>query len=469
MKDNYLSTSVSGNRTIRCILFFVMLMPVFLSMVFISTSYADVNPGLELYEKLLNIAKGKGDSSLFEKLNIESGELNWDQAKQMSFKGNLRLLKLENIKGQKERTDIFFVRKLDGEIFILSIPEKEDPGYANLENMLENKMVFNINVVEGEIDGKVYKFCRFAEKPEQAFLDRVFKTSIILLLFFVMVGMGLTLTLEDFALVFSKPKGVIIGELLQFAFMPLLAVILGYVMGFHENYPFIFVGMVLITAAPGGVTSNLMTYYAKGDVALSICLTSISTVLSIIFLPLLLGAYCANIPDINVPVKTIASTIIILVIIPIIVGMSINYKWKKLAGKLVPFFSALGIVALLFLIIGGVLSNLDKFADTERYGVKFYTMVILLTLLGMFFGAVVPKIFKVSNYQARAISLETGLRNASLAMAVAILIQDVMGDFYSSMFVVSGTFGLAMYFAGIVSIKLYKVALPVDGNIEDRR
>ena len=462
MQGKYVSTRVSRKNNIPGILFTTIMLIVFLPMIFTSTSYADVKPGLQLYEKLLNTAKGKEDISLFESLNIESRSLNWAEAKQMNFKGNLRLVKAETLKGPREKTDIFFVRKLDGKIFILSIPENEDSRYANLEKMIENKMIFNINVLEGEIDGRVYEFCQFTEKPEQALLDRVFKASIIFLLFFVMVGMGLTLTLKDFALVFSKPGGVIIGELLQFGFMPLMAVALGYVLGFHENYPFIFVGMVLITAAPGGVTSNLMTHYAKGDLALSICLTSISTVLSIIFLPLLLGAYCSNIPDVNIPVKTIVSTIIVLVILPLIIGMSVNYKWGNLAKKLVPFFSALGIVALLFLMVGGVLSNLDKFADTERYGVNFYSMVMLLTLLGMFFGAVIPKIFRINNYQTRAISLETGLRNASLAMAVALLIQDFMGDFYSSMFFVSGIFGLTMYIAGIISIKFYKVALPVD-------
>ena len=120
-----------------------------------------------------------------------------------------------------------------------------------------------------------------------------------------MVGMGLTLKGKDFVVLISKPKGIIVGEILQFGVMPLIAVAFGYLLGFHEHYPYIFVGMVLITATPGGVTSNLMTHYAKGDVALSVSLTSISTVLSIFFVPLLLKAYCSNIPDVNVPTAMI--------------------------------------------------------------------------------------------------------------------------------------------------------------------
>ena len=211
--------------------------------------------------------------------------------------------------------------------------------------------------------------------------------------------------------------------------------------------------MILITATPGGVTSNLMTHYAKGDVALSVSLTSISTVLSILFVPLLPDAYCSNIPDVKVPTGTIASTIVVLVIVPLAIGMLIRKRKETLAKKMIPIFNILGIVALLFLIIAGIFNNLEGFADVERHGFRFYSMVLLLTFTGMLVGGLVPYLLKVSNFQTRAISLETGLRNASLAMAIALLIQDSMGDFHSSMFWVSGMFGLTMYIAGIVAIK----------------
>jgi hypothetical protein len=88
-------------------------------------------------------------------------------------------------------------------------------------------------------------------------------------------------------------------------------------------------------------------------------------------------------------------------------------------------------------------------------------MILLLTFSGMFVGAMVPLLFGISRFQARAISLETGLRNASLAMTIALLIQDSMGDFHSSMFWVSGMFGLSMYLAGLIAIKVYPKILPV--------
>lgn len=157
----------------------------------------------------------------------------------------------------------------------------------------------------------------------------------------------------------------------------------------------------------------------------------------------------------------IALTVTVLVILPLIIGMVIKSLWSDFADKATPFFSKLGMVALAFILIAGVISNLDKFADFERYSFKLYSMVFLLTISGMVLGGLVPKIFKLSNYQARVISLETGLRNSTLAMTLALLIQDKMGDFYSSMFAVSGIFGLLMFVAGIISIFSFDKVLPV--------
>ena len=323
-------------------------------------------------------------------------------------------------------------------------------------------MIFNASTIHMNIDGHTYPFARLISRPEQLKLDRIFKISIILMLFFVMVGMGMTLTLKEFALVFTEPRGIILGELLQFGLMPFLAMCLGHLLGFYQQYPFIFVGMILITAIPGGVTSNLMTYYAKGDLALSISLTSFSTVLSIVFTPLMLTLYCANMPEVTIPVKIVIQTILVLVIIPLVIGMTVRGKWPTLAKRCTPFFSALGIIALLVLIIVGVLSNLHAFADTDRYSLKFYLTIFSLTMLGMIFGVVFSKLFRIDNYQTRAISLETGLRNSALAMTIALLIQDSMGDYYSAMFGTSGLFGLVMYVAGVISIFLYRPLLPVD-------
>lgn len=415
----------------------------------------------ETFYKHLSSLTNSGNNSLIEKLNTNPRKLDWNNAKEFEFKGHLRFL--TSVKqGSADQTRLFFVRSTEGRIIILTIPDRNDPSYQNLEKLIESKLHFSIKVLDSKIGDKEYQFAQFITPPVQPLFDKIFKLMIILMLFLIMVGMGLTLTTKDFTVLISKPRGIIIGEVLQFGVMPLIAVALGYLMGFHENYPYIYVGMILITATPGGVTSNLMTHYAKGDVALSVSLTSLSTVLSIFFVPLLLNAYCSNIPDVKVPTKTIALTIIVLVIIPLGIGMVFRKLNETLAKKFIPVFSLLGIIALLFLIIAGVLSNLEGFADTQRHGFLFYTMVFLLTVIGMVIGGIVPALFKVINFQVRAISLETGLRNASLAITITLLIQDSMGDFHSSMFYVSGMFGISMYIAGLIAIKIYPKIFPIE-------
>jgi len=416
--------------------------------------------GEEIYRQLSEIANS-GDNSTIEALNTLPRSLDWGSAEKSEFTGHLRFL-TSSKEGDIDQTKLFFIRGAEeGNIIILTIPDRADPLYQDLEKLIESKLIFDVKVLNKTVGDEHYQFAQFVTTPIKPAFDKIFRLMIILMLFLIMVGMGLTLKGKDFVVLISKPKGIIVGEILQFGVMPLIAVGLGYLMGFHEHYPYIFVGMVLITATPGGVTSNLMTHYAKGDVALSVSLTSLSTVLSIIFIPLLLNAYCSNIPDVNVPTAMIAQTIIVLVIVPLIIGMLIRRFKEKLALKMIPIFNILGIVALLFLIIAGIMNNLEGFADTDRHGVLFYSMVLLLTFTGMFIGALIPALLKVKNYQVRAISLETGLRNASLAMSIALLIQDSMGDFHSSMFWVSGMFGLTMYLAGLAAIKLYPKILPV--------
>lgn len=432
---------------------------------------AGATPGEDMYNRLSAAANGTANLSLLENLNVASRNLGWATASETEFVGNLRRIKGKNKNGSKEGSSLYLVRKLTGELLILSVPEKmaqlgSSSPYFNLDGAFESKNLFKLKTMEGTHAGDTYTFAQLLEKPEQLLMDRLFKICIILMLFFVMVGMGMTLTTKDFALVFAKPRGIIIGLVLVFGVMPLLAMVLGHVLGFYETYPFIFVGLILITATPGGVTSNLMTYYGKGDLALSISLTSFSTVLSIIFTPLLLAFYCANMPEIAIPVKVVIQTIMILVIVPLMIGMLFRWKWPSAAKKATPFFSALGIIALLVLIIAGILSNLSIFTDTARYGVAFYFTIFVITMVGMLLGIVVSKLFGVDNYQARAISIETGLRNSALAMTMALLIQDSMGDFYSSMFVTAGIFGLVMYVAGVISIFLYKYILPVQTKPE---
>ena len=421
-----------------------------------------------MYEHLLKLAADSGpEAVVFQRLDETSKKLKWEGAEQVEFDGHLRRLDIPG-GGEEESQPFYFVRAMSGEVFVLAMPEdlgaldsKGDSPYAGVDGGVGKKTQFIAASLTTTMDGVEYTFIKLEAKPERLLLDRLFFIAIVIMLFLTMVGMGLTLTLKDFALVFKNPLAMLVGPVCQFGVMPLLAMVIGRMFGFYETFPYIFLGMILISASPGGVTSNLMTYFGKGDVALSVSLTAVCTVLALFFTPLLLQVFGSNIPDFSVPVMEVFKTMLVLVVVPLFVGMLIRWKAEGFARRAEKTFAMIGLFALLFLIVVGILSNLSVFAETQRYGLKFYAMVFLLTFLGMVIAGVVSKLLGVRNYQIRAISLETGLRNASLAMTIALLLQDQMGDFYSSMFFTAGIFGLWMYVAGAISIFLFPKLLPL--------
>jgi bile acid:Na+ symporter, BASS family len=429
-------------------------------------SFTTAQAGEELYRSLSRAVRDK-EATLLNQLADQARMIDWENAARVKFEGNLRFLEAQGL-APEYGSGLFLVRRLDGELYIVSIPspaELEQSGaaenYRGLGQVLGHKLAFDAHLFEIESNSERYTFIRFAERPRQLTLDRIFKISIMFMFFFVMLGMGLNLSPNDFRLVFQRPKGILIGIFLQWILMPLLALAMAYALGFYHHFPFIYAGLVLICACPGGVTSNLMTYYAKGDLALSVSLTSLSTVMALFFTPFLLALFSANIPDIDVPAGLIVQTIVGLVLVPLMLGMFIRGKWLSFAKRATPFFSALGIFALLMVIGVGIITNAEKFADTERYSLLFYLMVVSLSLLGMLLAAVFPRLFKIDNYQARAISLEVGLRNSTLAITIALLIQDLMGDFHSSMFVTTAIYGITMYMTGFLMIVFYKKLLPM--------
>lgn len=426
--------------------------------------------GEDMYRHLVDAAKDD-NGELFRRLGAVDLASTAHPSESLIFDGYLRKLDVPTGKAGDSR-DFYFVRSVTGEIYVLDLPQDAsalqpggDSPYSGIAGMVGKKNRFTATKhvwVDGQTSGgAAYHFIVLEAKPERLLVDRLFFVAIVLLLFLTMVGMGLTLTPKDFALVFKKPQGMLVGPLCQFGLLPLLAMAVGHLFGFYESYPFIFLGLILIASSPGGVTSNLMTYFGKGDVALSVSLTAVCTVLALFFTPLLLQAYGSNIPDFAIPVMEVFKTMLVLVVVPLFVGMLVRWKAESFARKAEKTFALIGVFALLFLIVVGIWTNLDKFADTARYGFSFYAVIFLLTFAGMVAAALVAKLLRVQNYQVRAISLECGLRNASLAMTIALLLQDQMGDFYSSMFFTSGIFGLWMYVAGVLTIYLFPKVLPL--------
>jgi hypothetical protein len=168
--------------------------------------------GEDLYRELSRASRDS-DLVLYRALNEEGRLLDWESADAVEFEGNLRFLEAEKAAPDEELSGLYLVRRLDGELFILSLPsqaEQELTGtidfYSSLDNVLGDKLVFKGLLAEGTVLGESYTFIRFTEKPSQLLLDRIFKTSIMFMFFFVMLGMGLTLALKDFVLVFKNRR-----------------------------------------------------------------------------------------------------------------------------------------------------------------------------------------------------------------------------------------------------------------------
>ena len=244
-------------------------------------------------------------------------------------------------------------------------------------------------------------------------LKEIRPTVINYLLGVVMFGMGLTLNLQDFKIVFSRPKDILIGCLSQFTIMPLLAWSLARLFSLDEALA---LGVVLVGCCPGGTASNVITYLAKGDLALSVGMTGVSTLLAPFLTPLLTWALAGK--SINVDVASMFLSILWVVILPIIMGLIVKGLWPKFTEKAtdyLPAFSSIAIALIVAIIIG---ANADKLIAG---GFIIVLVVILHNIFGLSLGYLIGRTLRLSEPKKRAISIEVGMQNSGLASSLATI------------------------------------------------
>lgn len=231
------------------------------------------------------------------------------------------------------------------------------------------------------------------------------------LLMIVMFGMGLTLKLEDFKLVFTRPKDILIGCVAQFTIMPLLAFALGKIFGLDAA---LLAGVVLVGTCPGGTSSNVITFLSKGDVALSVGMTSVNTLLA----PLLTPAITFLLLRTTVTVDPVSMflSIIKVVIIPIALGFIINKLFGNVTQKLVKVLPSVSVIAICLIVAAVVSHNSEKILTT---GAIVFVVVILHNLLGYACGFGLGKLLHMSIPKTKAISVEIGMQNSGLATSLA--------------------------------------------------
>ena len=230
----------------------------------------------------------------------------------------------------------------------------------------------------------------------------------------VMFGMGLTLKAEDFKIVFSRPKEVIVGFLAQFALMPLIAFLLIKIFALP---PELAVGVMLVGTCPGGTASNVITYIAKGDVALSVGMTIVSTIFAPFLTPLFTQIYIGEIVDVNI--LDMFFSIVKVVLIPIILGLLVNRFFGNFTQKIVKILPAVSSLAIAVIVAAVVSASSEKLLNAVNTSTLIIVVVILHNLCGYAAGYGVARLLKLQDPKCRALSIEVGMQNSGLAAGLA--------------------------------------------------
>lgn len=262
----------------------------------------------------------------------------------------------------------------------------------------------------------------------------------------IMFGMGLTLSPHDFRIVLSRPKDILIGCLAQFTVMPLLAWGLAWVFALPKELA---LGIMLVGCCPGGTASNVITYLAKGDLALSVGMTAASTLLAPILTPLLVWLLAGTMVDVDT--LGMLQSIVYVVIAPIIVGLLCQSFLPKLTKSVVPYLPAFSSIVIAC-VVGIVVSHN---ADRLLVGGLIVIIVVMLhNLLGLSTGFLIGKLLHIPKPKCVALSIEVGMQNSGLASSLAVLhfaaypLAAIPGAIFSVWHNISGALAAKLYQCG---------------------
>jgi len=271
-----------------------------------------------------------------------------------------------------------------------------------------------------------------------------------LILALIMLGLGLGLKVEDFARVFKAPKDFIVGFISQLIILPIVAYLLIIIL---QTPPEIAIGVMIIAAAPGGVTSNILTKFADGDVALSISLTAIISLISIISVPFIIftSADLLGITNIsqNISMIGIAIKMFLVVTVPVILGMIIRKLADSFVASKVEIFNKLNVI---FFIIFFIAAFYEERENIISFILEAGLIALILNITMMVIAYYLAKIFATGIQQRKCIALECGLQNGTLALFVSTQIfgTDIL---YA---IPTGAYALIMYITGFAFVFILK-------------
>ena len=231
------------------------------------------------------------------------------------------------------------------------------------------------------------------------------------LLGIVMFGMGITLTFNDFSEVVKHPKSVIVGVVGQFVIMPAIAFALAKLFALPTDLA---IGVILVGACPGGTSSNVMTYLAKGNTALSVACTTISTLLAPLLTPVIFYVLASQWIDIDA--SAMFASVLKMVLFPIFLGLVIRALLKKQMAQISQTMPLVSVIAIVLILAAVVAGSKDKIIDS---GLLIFGVVVLHNCLGYLVGFIAAKALRLNNYDSKAIAIEVGMQNSGLGAALA--------------------------------------------------
>lgn len=237
------------------------------------------------------------------------------------------------------------------------------------------------------------------------------KAAITPLLGVVMLGMGLTLSLADFEQVLRRPRVVLAGVVMQFSIMPLVAWLIAVAL---DLPPALATGLILVGCCPGGTASNVIAYLARADVALSVCLTAVSTLLAVGLTPILATLYIGH--RASVPTLDLLGSVVKIVLIPVAAGTTLNTLYKKRLAPLKRVLPALSVSAIALIIAIIVALNKPGFSEVAA---PVLVAVALHNCLGLLAGYVGARLLRVDQATLRTLVIEVGMQNSGLGVALA--------------------------------------------------
>jgi len=264
-----------------------------------------------------------------------------------------------------------------------------------------------------------------------------------------MLGMGLSLHIADFTQVFKQPKAALVGISAQLIALPLIAFLVALI---FKLPPELAVGLMIIAFSPSGTTSNLFSNLAKGDVALSISLTSIISLITPFTIPLFIlfamRYFMGYGSEVEIPlVKTIVQLLAITVL-PVMIGMFVLCRWQKLSLRLEPILRLFSVVFLFFIIVAIIVKNR---AEMVEFFIQTGAAVFTLNIIVLGLGYWLAKSFNLSQKEAITIAYEVGIQNAPLALLIT---GTIIGN--STMMIPAVTYGILMLINGFVFQLLIK-------------